>query len=985
MVDPALVGSNSKFLKYLSWLENSLGTLPVVAGDQKPLFPCSLPYPEACSEGFAVAGVDSVSMWAKRHLNVMVAYFNYLVLGCPECSGGTCEPQAAYRSSADAKAYADELLGEVEKFGSLEVRNDTLIFKGGRLAVEEAFRKVAAVASGYGCAGVATEASGAIPVVPERVAVPAVAGTVNPCDFLPEERRQVVEQLAKLRLPEQWWPSIPTACHRVAKQDEARLVRKLLDHKMVVLVPEKDLPSDSQGNFLSGGFFCVPKNELEDRLIFDRRPENATMERIIWAELPAGACFSRMVLKPEEYLRASGDDLRNFYYALSLPQDWIRFNSVGRRVASEVVADYGGTPKEPHRMCLRVLGMGDCNACDIAQATHESILEPAGLLGPDSKMKYGCPLPDSPILDGVYLDDLLVVQRCSHHQTVPTDGSFIPEPPQPGDADVRRVAAAEEAYGAAGLQRATHKAFRHEVSFKAWGAQIDGVKGKVAAPDEMRQQTWCLFYRVVQLGLCSKTILQKLLGYSCFIFQFRRECFSVQHHIYKFVSKMPKEGWIRLPPHILDELRAMAYLIPLACWDMRKKIGTSVLSTDATPSSGGAARTTVPAALAEELWRVSEVKGEAVRMDGQPGRDLLQSFNDPKEPCLIASTMGKTLKWKATSSYTFRQTSHINLQEARALRREVARLAKNRRSGNCIQICFNDSRVVCGAVGKGRSSSYKLNGILRGMLPYLLLANISLGLIWVETDSNPADHPSRMKPIPPPSLGVPPWLAKYLGGFKGLQHCGWEIFAGSCRLTKAHRDFGVTMREPVEILLGSDAMDSSIDLVLLNHGVAWIWLAPPCCSFSPLRNWDVGGPLRPKGMPEGDEQKPEVRIGNMLWRRALFLAKICIDNGLYFFLGHPLNSRAWSMKETKQLLNGPNIQSHVAHWCAYTDHARVGDPTMKPTRIVSNAPWLAQAVERCPGTHVHGPPLRGKRAKIAGAYPWGFCCKLAGACKQFFT
>ena len=54
---------------------------------------------------------------------------------------------------------------------------------------------------------------------------------------------------------------------------------------------------------------------------------------------------------------------------------------------------------------------------------------------------------DSPILDGVYLDDLLVVQRCSHHQTVPTDGSFIPEPPQPGDADVRRVAAAEEAYG----------------------------------------------------------------------------------------------------------------------------------------------------------------------------------------------------------------------------------------------------------------------------------------------------------------------------------------------------------------------------------------------------------------------------------------------------------------------------------------------------------------------------------------------------------
>ena len=60
---------------------------------------------------------------------------------------------------------------------------------------------------------------------------------------------------------------------------------------------------------------------------------------------------------------------------------------------------------------------------------------------------------------------------------------------------------------------------------KLGGTQIDGVKGKVAPPDEMRQQTWCLFYRVVQLGLCSKTILQKLLGYSCFIFQIQKGMF----------------------------------------------------------------------------------------------------------------------------------------------------------------------------------------------------------------------------------------------------------------------------------------------------------------------------------------------------------------------------------------------------------------------------------------------------------------------------
>ena len=98
-------------------------------------------------------------------------------------------------------------------------------------------------------------------------------------------------------------------------------MRRLLESGMVVLVDESILPQDSNGSFLPGGLFCVGKNSEEDRLILDRRPQNATVDRVVWAGLPNGVCFTRMLLKPWEYFRGSGSDLRNYYYALKLPEN----------------------------------------------------------------------------------------------------------------------------------------------------------------------------------------------------------------------------------------------------------------------------------------------------------------------------------------------------------------------------------------------------------------------------------------------------------------------------------------------------------------------------------------------------------------------------------------------------------------------------------------------------------------------------------------
>ncbi len=83
-----------------------------------------------------------------------------------------------------------------------------------------------------------------------------------------------------------------------------------------------------------------------------------------------------------------------------------------------------------------MLGMGDTNGCDVAQAVHEHILENSGLLQPEHKLTYGNPVPQTNLLEGAYLDDLLVVFKVDCPYKVPLDGSFIPPPAEPEDPDM---------------------------------------------------------------------------------------------------------------------------------------------------------------------------------------------------------------------------------------------------------------------------------------------------------------------------------------------------------------------------------------------------------------------------------------------------------------------------------------------------------------------------------------------------------------------
>ena len=94
----------------------------------------------------------------------------------------------------------------------------------------------------------------------------------------------------------------------------------LLSSGMAALVPEDQAPRTSEGRLLLGGLFGVEHKQHVDRLIYGRRPQNAQERRLRWARLPLGAQFGRVLLRSDQVLRGSGDDICAYVFWLKAPE-----------------------------------------------------------------------------------------------------------------------------------------------------------------------------------------------------------------------------------------------------------------------------------------------------------------------------------------------------------------------------------------------------------------------------------------------------------------------------------------------------------------------------------------------------------------------------------------------------------------------------------------------------------------------------------------
>ena len=120
----------------------------------------------------------------------------------------------------------------------------------------------------------------------------------------------------------------------------------------------------------------------------------------------------------------------------------------------------------------------------------------------------------------------------------------------------------------------------------------------------------------------------------------------------------------------------------------------------------------------------------------------------------------KCIQWLRTFQYRSKGEP-INHGELRAVRTAVRRLLRSGHFG-VRQIIGVDAKVVEGILAKGRSSSRELNLILRSLAADMLVADIQLGILGLQSKHNPADEPSREKRVRRANPAAPPAWARDL-------------------------------------------------------------------------------------------------------------------------------------------------------------------------------------------------------------------------------
>ena len=141
------------------------------------------------------------------------------------------------------------------------------------------------------------------------------------------------------------------------------------------------------------------------------------------------------------------------------------------------------------------------------------------------------------------------------------------------------------------------------------------------------------------------------------------------------------------------------------------------------------------AALVAQFCRRQEAKGCDVRLD------LGTLYRADAFPRTTINP--QRWKWAVAHAYPFFGNEHINVLELRALLMAFEWRSRRAVSNDQRALHLSDSQVALAVAIKGRSSSRRLNFLLRRYASLQLAAGLWPILAWVESHLNPADEPSR--------------------------------------------------------------------------------------------------------------------------------------------------------------------------------------------------------------------------------------------------
>lgn len=370
----------------------------------------------------------------------------------------------------------------------------------------------------------------------------------------------------------------------------AEVCEGLIQSGVCTLLPVEEVFHTTQGPLLNG-LFGVSKEEWVGntevfRLIMNLIPLNrlAFPLRGDVETLPMWSLMNPFFLQPGDNLLVSSEDVRCFFYTMSIPEPWQKYLAFNKKVPDTCLPEHL-RGREVY-LASRVLPMGFLNSVSLAQHVHRNLTLWSSRQGPDDvevnppegEIRKDRALTVSNPAWRIYLDNYDLLERVSALGVGSLEGTLAPG-----------VLALRQEYEVWEVPRNLKKSVSRQLHAEVQGAQVDGVQG-VAYPRESKLLKYlgaalCLFRQ----RFVSQKQLQVVCGGLVYFSMFRRPLLGCLNSIWRFVESFNHTGSHLqvFPDECKGEMMKLVSLIPLARLDFRLPFHEQVTCSDASSTGGG--------------------------------------------------------------------------------------------------------------------------------------------------------------------------------------------------------------------------------------------------------------------------------------------------------------------------------------------------------------------------------------------------------------
>lgn len=401
----------------------------------------------------------------------------------------------------------------------------------------------------------------------------------------------------------------------VADEHWAGVCKGLVEAGVCVLLPRDEI-YQWRGRPLLNGLFGVSKDEWAGgfetfRLIMNLVPLN-TISKPLQGDietLPSWSTMSPFFLQPNETLLVSSEDVRCFFYTMSVPQAWWKFLGFNKPVPSECLPQH--LKGQEVYLAARVLPMGFMNSVSLAQHVHRNLALWSGCHvapgfaeenRPEQELRKDLPMSISSQNWRIYLDNYDLLEKVRSTGVVDLEGTMAPA-----------VLCLRQEYERWEVPINKKKTVARSRVAEVQGALVDGEKG-LAFPRESK----LLKYVGATLALlgsnaASQKEMQVVCGGLVYFSMFRRQLLGGLNAVWRFITSFDQGGPQRrpLPLDCKVELIRFVALVPLARMNFRLEVDAEVTCSDASTQGGGLC-------ASRRLSRVGELVSEG-KLRGEIG------------------------------------------------------------------------------------------------------------------------------------------------------------------------------------------------------------------------------------------------------------------------------------------------------------------------------------------------------------------------------